>query len=114
MGPSAGAEGEDDDSACGTVVCEGFTDVDNASGLAVDVEQDVTVQVFPLYPFLQRSICQCRPVYDMRGCPTFVVWLPRDLNAHLFWKRRDALAPAFWTADGAPGNLLCSSVGSPA
>jgi hypothetical protein len=61
------------------------------------------VQVFPVYPFLQQSILQCRPILDMRGCPTFVLWLPRDLHAHLFWKRRDLLAPYFWDETGSPG-----------
>lgn len=61
------------------------------------------VQVFPVYPFLQQSILQRRPVLDMRGCPTFVLWLPRDLHAHLFWKRRDLLAPYFWDDTGSPG-----------
>lgn len=64
------------------------------------------LQVFPVYPFLQRSITQRRPVCDMRGCPTFVLWLPRDLNAHLFWKQRDLLAPYFWNNDGSPGMAL--------
>ena len=62
-----------------------------------------------MYPFLQQSILQRRPVHDMRGCPTFVLWLPRDLNAHLFWKRRDLLAPYFWDEHGHPGVFaLCS------
>jgi len=87
----------------GGILCESYTTAHGSDGLLVGVRQDVCVQVFPVYPFLQRSILQCRPVYDVQGCPTFVLWLPRDLNAHLFWKRRDLLAPYFWNDDGSPG-----------
>lgn len=87
----------------GDVLCQAYTTAHGSDGLLVGVRQDVCVQVFPVYPFLQRSILQCRPVYDVQGCPTFVLWLPRDLNAHLFWKRRDLLAPYFWNNDGSPG-----------
>lgn len=96
--------GDYDDEDCGTwgdIVYEAHSGMD--IGVTVDVSADITVQVFPVYPFLQRSILQRRPIYDMRGCPTFVLWLPRDLNAHLFWKRRDLLAPFFWNSDGTPG-----------
>ena len=89
----------------GDVLCEAYTTAHGSDGLLVGVRQDVCVQVFPVYPFLQRSILQCRPVRDVQGCPTFVLWLPRDLNAHLFWKRRDLLAPYFWNDDGSPGAL---------
>jgi hypothetical protein len=87
----------------GDELWESYTTANLSDGVLVAVRQDICVQVFPVYPFLQRSILQCRPVYDMRGCPTFVLWLPRDLNAHLFWKRRDLLAPYFWNDDGTPG-----------
>lgn len=91
-----------DSGAWGEVLFEAHSGMD--VGVTVDVNADITVQVFPVYPFLQRPILQRRPVYDMRGCPTFVLWLPRDLNAHLFWKRRDLLAPFFWNSDGSPGS----------
>ena len=71
--------------------------------LLVDVRRDITVQVFPVYPFQQESILQCRAVHDTRGCPTFVFWLPRDPLAHHFWRCRDMLAPYFWAADHTPG-----------
>jgi hypothetical protein len=87
----------------GRIICEAYTDSHSDAALLVDVAQDIAVQIFPTYPFVQRSIVQCRPVYDMRGCPTFVLWLPRDGIAHLFWKRRDLLAPYFWNSDGSPG-----------
>lgn len=90
--------------AWGEVLYEAYSGMD--VGITVDVSADITVQVFPVYPFLQRPILQRRPVYDMRGCPTFVLWLPRDLNAHLFWKRRDLLAPFFWNSDGSAGTAL--------
>jgi hypothetical protein len=92
----------------GEELWESYTTADAPDGLLVGVRQDICVQVFPVYPFLQRSILQRRPVYDMRGCPTFVLWLPRDLNAHLFWKRRDLLAPYFWNEDGTPGAITQS------
>lgn len=97
---------DEDSEAWGDMLYEAYSGMD--IGITVDVNADITVQVFPVYPFLQRPILQRRPVYDMRGCPTFVLWLPRDLNAHLFWKRRDLLAPFFWNSDGSPGIALCA------